>query len=173
MATGYTAQIGEGITFEAFILSCARNFGALISMRDAPGDAEIPGEFKPSSYHKEQLQEAEVELKSLRNITVGEANEKAKHEYQKMLVDNEKAVRNGNILEGKYRKMLTKVKAWKPPTPDHKGLKDFMVSQIEDSIKWDCDTEYYISNIPPIKSGEEWLRDKLQSCLEDVNYHTK
>jgi hypothetical protein len=34
MPTGYTDKIKDGISFEEFVLSCARQFGACISMRD-------------------------------------------------------------------------------------------------------------------------------------------
>lgn len=36
MPTGYTDAIKDGISFNQFILSCARAFGALITMRDEP-----------------------------------------------------------------------------------------------------------------------------------------
>ena len=38
MPTGYTLDLynGKDITFEEFVLKCARAFGALIDMRDEP-----------------------------------------------------------------------------------------------------------------------------------------
>lgn len=53
MPTGYTANIKNGITFEEFALDCARNFGALIIMRDEPKDAPIPEQFEASKHHEE------------------------------------------------------------------------------------------------------------------------
>jgi len=44
MPTGYTAEIYEGekeVTFEKFALTCARAFGACITIRDEPMSASI------------------------------------------------------------------------------------------------------------------------------------
>ena len=40
MPTGYTHELHEGeeISFEKFVMSCARAFGALVLMRDVLGD---------------------------------------------------------------------------------------------------------------------------------------
>ena len=62
MPTGYTAKIADGQTFEEFILSCARAFGALVEMRDEPADAPIPEEFKPSAYHTTQIGVARAKM---------------------------------------------------------------------------------------------------------------
>lgn len=51
MPTGYTYPVCEGkITeFPDFALSCARAFGALISMREEPMDAPLPDEIAAST----------------------------------------------------------------------------------------------------------------------------
>ena len=63
MTTGYTDAVGKGeITeFKDYALLCARAFGACVSMRDEPLDAEIPEEFKPNDYHEKSLQKARGE----------------------------------------------------------------------------------------------------------------
>jgi len=60
MPTGYTYPVVEGkITeFSDFALSCARAFGALITMRDDPHDTPIPETFEPSDYNAKKLAEA-------------------------------------------------------------------------------------------------------------------
>lgn len=55
MPTGYTWDIKDEITFEQFIMNCARAFGALVEMRDEPRDKKIPDELKPSDYHNKEL----------------------------------------------------------------------------------------------------------------------
>lgn len=60
MPTGYTHKIKDGMTFKEYALRCARNFGALMDMRDDPMDAPIPI-FTPSGYHEEKLIEGEFE----------------------------------------------------------------------------------------------------------------
>src|SRR6056297_1005549 len=62
MPTGYTHQIKDGISFEKYALGCARAFGATISMRDDPPDAEIPEKFDESDHHLEKIKEAQDNL---------------------------------------------------------------------------------------------------------------
>jgi len=70
MPTGCTAKLmSEGQTFHEFIMQCARNFGALIMMRDDPWDAPIPDKFEPYGYHAKKLIEAREELKRLNNMS--------------------------------------------------------------------------------------------------------
>jgi len=173
MPTGYTAQIGEGETFEEFILACARNFGACITMRDAPNSEEIPEEFKPTDYHAKRIKEAEKELNKLKKTTPKQAEKGADEEYKEEMQSHEESIRRHGELEGKYRAMLASVMAWNPPTPDHKGLKDFMESQIIESIKWDCNTDYEEEHAPKRKTGKKWLDEGIKSCLHDLSYHTK
>ena len=44
MPTGYTAPVQDGkiVTLKDFAWCCARGMGALVTMREAPSDAEIP-----------------------------------------------------------------------------------------------------------------------------------
>ena len=69
MPTGYTLELydGKDITFEEFVLKCARAFGALINMRDEPRDAPIPERFEPSYYHLKELIKAKSGQKKLKN----------------------------------------------------------------------------------------------------------
>lgn len=54
--------------------------------------------------------------------------------------------------------MLDQVQLWQPPTDDHMGLKEFMIQQIEESIKFDC-ASYAEDRVSMIRllSGDEWL----------------
>jgi hypothetical protein len=58
MPTGYTAKLmEEGQSFPEFAMRCARNFGALIMMRDESLDVPIPEQFEPSDYYRKKLSE--------------------------------------------------------------------------------------------------------------------
>lgn len=58
MPTGYTSPLYEGkeISFEQFALRCARNFGALVMMREEPLDTPIPEKFNPCEYCKREYE---------------------------------------------------------------------------------------------------------------------
>lgn len=170
MPTGYTANIKDGITFEKFIMRCARAFGALTTMRDDPSDAEIPEEFKPSDYHSKKLVELQTELEAIKGMSIEEATAKAKAEHNEKIDYNEKAIKEHNELRQKYGDILASAKKWQPPTPDHQGLKDFMIQQLTQSINFDCNTDYYKKPVE-LLTGEQWLSKKKQSLLKDIDYH--
>lgn len=173
MPTGYTAAIAEGITFRDFILSCARAFGACVSMRDDPSDASIPERFEPSDYHTKKIAETERELAELKTMSDTEAEKRAKKLYQELVDSAEKGIRNANALKAKYEAMLSEVRAWVPPSQDHTGLKDFMVQQITESLKFDCSTKYYTDNPPVLQSGSAWRAERLKTLLQDLDYHQR
>ena len=169
MPTGYTQKIENGIEFNEFVLSCARAFGALISMRDEPSDAPIPEKFEPSDYHSKALVEAQKELKKYKTMSLERAEILSEGNYKKELKYYAKQNRKDAKLKKKYEAMLTKVKKWTPPTKDHEELKNFMIQQIESSINWDC----HERKMPKKYSAKRWLSDAKKHAKRDVAYHTK
>lgn len=167
MASGYTAAIKNGITFKEYALTCARAFGALVEMRDDPNDAPIPDEVLPSTHYRDGLAEAEVSrLSALTPEQVKAEAAKAKATFMK-----ERAKRNAEqeALKAKYEAMLAEVRAWTPPTADHKELQQFMATQITESIDWDCRP----SKAPDLSGYEPaaWYADALSSARRTVDYH--
>ncbi len=167
MPTGYTAKIGDGSVtkFEDYALSCARNFSALIMMRDDPADAPIP-KFKPSQYRAEH---AAISRKELAEIE-GSSNDKlqamlnAKHDASLSRWNDWREKARQTRL--RYEPMLEQARAYTPPTEDHQGLADFMVSQLEESIKWDCGLEN--DPKPQKPSLETWKLDKIRNLEESI-----
>jgi hypothetical protein len=171
MPTGYTAYIGEGIEFKDWVLKCARAFGALIEMRDDSLDTPIPEEFKPSDYHLKKIEEVENELQSIKLMTLEELDLKAREEYQEEINAKEDGIRKDNELRDKYIEMLSKVKSWNPPTSEHVGLKDFMIEQIESSIKFDCSGSYW-ENLKVVQlTAIEWRDKQINRLLSDLSYY--
>lgn len=169
MPTSYTADISKGITFKEYALLCARNFGATIMMRDEPLDAEIP-EFQPSDYYVKRIYEIQKEINTLENLTKDDL---------KALIDKDYAVRverinqvnlAQDVLENKYENMLSQVRLWQPPTPEHTNLKEFMITQIEDTIYFDCS---FYANPDKVerKDDNTWLKGKLNELYKSITYH--
>lgn len=171
MSTGYTSQIEKGVTFKEFVLSCSRAFGALITMRDDPADTTIPDEIIPSDWNKTELKKAEEQLETLQSMTIEQVEKESFKEYLETINSYREKLRKDNELREKYLAMFNQVKAWQPPTPDHIGLKDFMISQIEQSINFDCIADHI--PYPILKTVNEWLSGKIEECLKDIKYHTK
>lgn len=173
MPTGYTAAIANGISFRQFAMSCARNFGALISMRDEPSCAEIPEKFEPSPYYAEHLHAATEELKRVEAMSAEELDAAADTEYQKDTEERRKQIAKTLALRGQYQSMLSKVRAWVPPSEDHAGLRSFMIEQIEGSIEFDCSTDYYEKRPIKYKTGKAWRDERIQAITKDITYYTK
>jgi hypothetical protein len=165
MPTGYTADIANDITFEKFLFSCARAFGALIMMRDDPADAPIPEKFEPASHYFDWLRDAKNELARLEWLTPDQAALEAAAAYDKAAADNDRYRADKAALRVKYEAMREKARAWTPPTPDHQGLKDFMIKQITESIEFDC-TSYM--DAPKRLDGPTWLAEQIRSTRNRV-----
>lgn len=171
MPTGYTAPIRDGMTFEAFVMNCARAFGALIELRDDM-TAPIPDAFQPSEYHATALEQAKKDLAVLDTMTVAEARRRAVQECSDAKDAARESVAKQEADRAKYDAMLVSVRAWTPPTKNHEGLKTFMVQQIEESIKFDCESSWAAQELrrEPL-SGAAWKEQKREQLTRDVAYH--
>ncbi len=171
MATGYTGIIGEkDVTFEEFALRCARNFGALILMRDQPLDAPIPAKFVPSDHHEKRITEAKARLLKVQTRseaeTVAEMKERRERALARTIEANDRAER----LRGRYEALVAAAEAWQPPTPEHEGLKAFMLKQLRSSIDWDCRP----AEAPRGENDPDaYNRAEVDAALEDLRYHTE
>ncbi len=173
MPTGYTADIKNGITFEQFVLGCARAFGACVSLRDEPSSTPIPDEFKPNEYYIAEIAKAKASLAKLKSLTPKEIHREAEKDYKKQLKSHENMLVAKCDLLGKYMSMLEQVKAWQPPTPEHQGLKDFMIQQISTSIEHDCDIKWLKSLKPKKMTDADWISKQIESAKSYLEYHTK
>lgn len=167
MPTGYTADIAKDISFEEFVWSCARGFGALVMMRDEPHGAPIPARFEPSPYYAKAVEEAKAKLAHLRGLTLEQASAECLAEHQRDLTRWTERGNERRELREKYLRMLTKVKNWQPPTPDHAGLREFMEKQISESIDWDCSDKY--DTRPEPKTTSAWLTVSIAKAERELS----
>lgn len=171
MPTGYTADIAKGISFEQFVWTCARAFGALVMMRDEPMSAPIPHEFTPSNYYAESLAKAEAEVSRLRSLTFEQAQAESAASFQRDLNAWDRRADERAALREKYEVMLASVQAWTPPTAEHQELKDFMAKQITDSIDWDCSDKY--DKPPENRLARVWLSLAIAEAERSLEYARK
>jgi len=171
MPTGYTLDLydGKDITFEEFVLKCARAFGVLIDMRDEPIDAPIPERFEPSDYHLKELERAKKRLKEIKKWDEEKAEQEAERAYRDALKKREEFIKKNKLIRKRYEDMLSKVQKWKPPTIEHGSLKQFMIQQLVESIEYDC----FIPEMPQRLSGEEYREQQIKKALSDIEYHEK
>lgn len=173
MATGYTYAIteGEGISFEQYAIGCSRAFLARmrdVSVNEDPEQVYLRADL--SSGAESKLKEWEDRLQFLSKMTVDQAVLETEKEYNEEVAVRKKIVEESKDKELKYNAMLDKVLAWEPPTEDHRGLKNFMITQLRDSIQFDCNT-----NFTPVKKEDwnAWLESNLKSARSQVDYYKK
>lgn len=169
MPTGYTAAVQSGkITeFRDFAMACARNFGACDSLRDS--SEPIPDEFLVGDWYRKSLDEANVALTTFR--TKNDVD--LVLEYSRETAENRNEARR-QIAEDaeerrRYEAIIAKADAWTPPSPDHVGMKTFMLSQLRESIKFDCGGDYWQRElVKPVRPFAEWKADKLASLTRTL-----
>lgn len=176
MPTGYTASIKDGITFQEYAMGCARAFGATITMRDSPRDTPIPDEFEPSNYHRESIEKSEVRLAEVKAMSVDECAVAAEKERQEKIKYHRGKIAEDKALEIKYRAMLEQAKSFVPPSEEHKEFAKFLVSQVEESIKFDCSSNYNKSELAKLdaeQDPEEWRAEQMAELGQSISYHFK
>jgi hypothetical protein len=171
MPSGYTADVQSGkvTDFREYAMQCARAFGSTILMRDDPLDKAIPEKFEPSTYHEESIARARTELSRLKALSPEEiaaeckaANAEAARSYFARKAETRQQ-------RERYEAMLEKARAYVPPSVDHEGYAKFLVTQLEESIRFDCH-EY---EEPVFMTTDDWLAQRIASTERNIAYHTE
>lgn len=171
MPTGYTAAVARGEVnhLKPFALSCARAFGALVMMRDEPGDAPVTdAAFRPTDYHTKAIAAAEAMLLKVGAMTDAECVAEAESDHLASVKRFEEQRRENAETAERYNAMLRQVHAWQAPTAEHLSLKDFMLQQLHESLRFDCD---YLPEITPSLSASEWRAAQIAQAQKDIAYH--
>jgi hypothetical protein len=171
MPTGYTHAVCDGrvTEFPEFAMSCARAFGALITMRDDPMDAAIPEEIKPETqYYDDRIAADMKRMGEIQAMTMEQANTEALEEHRKALSSRAKYLADKEAEASRLNAMLAKVRAWEPPTPDHAEMKKFMIDQLTISLPGD-----YAPAIPALLDGPTWRQKEIDRLADAVVYAKK
>lgn len=169
MPTGYTAKVQKGEdTFGQFVWRCARAFGALVTMRDDPMGAPVPERFEIGDYYPQRIAEIEKELGRFRAMTDIEADLEVVKEHKKVVVANTERRERAKQERANYERMLVQVQAWEAP-PEQQKLREFMISQLKDSISFDC-SEVYQQPVPSIvgNAGPAWRQKRVTELKDDL-----
>lgn len=173
MPSGYTEGVSSGkITdFREYALMCARAFGACVMLRDEPLSSEIP-EFTDDAHYRDSLESARSKLATFLAAT----EEELRAQHQSEQEENEKAAQESRNRERqireRYEAMLVQARAYRPPTSEHEEYAKFLVSQLEESLKWDCGGESYYQSFSPVPF-EQWKDAKLVELDNRVTYYEK
>lgn len=172
MPTGYTAKLmDKGQDFRSFVLTCARGMGACIMQRDDPMD-EPPKKQEPSAYNSKALQAAITELARLRGMDRDAQYTLACERRNAAVNSRAESLQRAKDENKRLDDAMAQVVAWTPPTPDHAGLKAFMVEQItisRNSLGYQENDLKEITGKPVMKFYEE----AIEGAEHDIEYHRK
>ena len=174
MPTGYTADLHDGkdVTFPEFALQCARAFGALILLRDSP-ETPIPERFEPETYHRDALDRTRREIAEVEAWDDATATQRVNADHARAVAAYLQEADKRTAMRSRYELMLAQVETWVPPTAEHQGLKDFMVEQLKESIKFDCaDLGDYWKPPQPI-TGSAFKAQELARLRRDEARHAE
>ena len=168
MPTGYTTDIynGKDVSFKDFALTCARQFGACIMQRDDPAD-EKPKIMPEESYHTEELKK------------LGKFKKPTKAEFEKYvkteIADCKETIDKMKKLQEAYNKKIKEAQNWNPPTPEHEGLKKFMIQQLTDSMQFDCSYDHYESELKKLNkmTYDDYVEQQKKNHNWKIKYNTE
>jgi hypothetical protein len=179
MPTGYTAGIidGEITTFEQFATQCTRAFGATIHMRDNPLDSPYEPR-TPSEYYVNSLQSQREKLEETKTMT----DEAIVRDFENLLNDSlkyhERELEKTKVNLGRLNSIMESAKSWVPPTEDHEGVRDYMIDQLEITIKADGDPSYHVNKIVQAKKELEegidpkvYREEKIKESEDRIAYY--
>lgn len=171
MATGYTTDIHDGkeVSFTDFILKCTRAMGVAIMQRDQDLSVPLVDEEVPSDYHQKALSKAIITAAELKRLSLDEWEQRERDDREAATTHVRDAIKKAGEIRVRYESMLAEVEAWRPPTPEHQGLKDFMTEQLTSSIKFDCNVSYL--TMPPTRTAEEFRDERIAKAERDIEYH--
>lgn len=168
MPTGYTSGIENGMTFKEYATNCAKAFDANVLMRDLPMSAPIKT-YETDPYYVNKLLKTIKEKEEFLKLSEEQKRDLWIKEYKEYVTERTSWNNKNQLLREKYEAMLEKVNSFEPPTEDHVNYKEFMKSQIVESIKFDC----YVHEIKEQESFEDWLDIKLNGFEKDIAYYTE
>lgn len=160
MPTSYTYKVKEGeiTSLKDYAMECARAFGALIHMRDSDPGEKIPDTIPLEPYYYDTILEAQKEL--VEYVYVDGDEERDYHKQCKLVDDYENEKK---LARARYDTMLEKVRVWDCKV---EGIKEFMIEQLETSIKCDC-SDWAMPTTVKL-SAEEYKAKELERLANNV-----
>lgn len=170
MPTGYTYKIEEGCSFKEYLTACAKAFGGFFHQRDDRTDAPLRLESEDkeeTARYNKKIAKAREEYALIGKLTQEELAKECQKWNAGALKSWQDRVFDYSTKMAKYQTMLAKVMAWEPPTPEHEGIKKFMIEQIQISLPYD-------PGKPPIpetvETYKEWM---LKHASDDIRFYEK
>lgn len=179
MPTTYTARIldGKTTTFRQFAEICMRNFDGTQHLHNESLDAEYKPKVVSDFYTKEveAAKQVLIDAQEMPDEAIIETRKKNLVNDEKYHSDAIEKVKKSTIV---LNKILADVLKWQPPTPEHIGIKMFMIDQIKKTIVGDCDTDYHRNRLVEIRKqlltldASEIRKQIIEYAKKQIAYYT-
>lgn len=168
MPSSYTAPIhdGQDITFEQFALRCSRAMGAAIHQRDDGMDVEIE-EREVDGYYADRVAAASKALDAAEAKATEQWQAERDAKAAEIIAYNAELRVKSAAMADRYDGMIAQVEAWKPPTGEHVGLKEFMLQQLRESRQFDVSD--YQQPLPP-EDVESYRATEIAGLARSLAY---
>lgn len=169
MPTGYTCGVADGTitTFKEYALGCAKAF--VWQCRDSDESLSTISASEASTYHKENIDRVQEQIRLLDASDKDQLKRMRDLEFDEALASYEKSEAERLAVKERYANMMAKARKYVPPTEAHKKFGEFLISQLEESTKWD---DYEVTK-PVRKPIREWIKGKKAGLFRDLAYHSK
>jgi len=142
----------------------------LISLKE-DASAPIPQQLVPETkYHDEHIATAQELLSMLPQRSLEGCDICAEEEFVVAMRSHTQSQSERDLQKHRYAEMLGRAERW--PVPEELlALKEFMIQQLHESIRFDCSNDYRPD--PPVRlTGERWREKELERASRDLAYHT-
>jgi hypothetical protein len=147
MPTGYTAAVCDGNqSFEEFVWTAVRACGVFIHMRDDSLTARLrmpekdfsqSGSPEKIAKREADIREEERDLRDVESRTTAEVETAFATYKAEALADYAESYERVLPVYERLTQMRSQVADWTPPTAEHEDFKKFLLSQLDDGLKWD------------------------------------
>lgn len=141
-----------------------RSFDITTHQRDDALDAPLKAR-EASAYHPKTLATAKEHIAKVDAMSTEECAQAAQAEYEAVKKRLEESIEKTQQQRASLETALEQAHAFIPPTNKHKNLKNVMVQELEDTIRFDCDASHLkeqLANLKPL-SGEEWHAEQMKA----------
>lgn len=179
MPTDLTHKVikGQITTLEEFAKTCARGFGPLIHMRDDPLDAPYRPR-KPNEYNADNAKRLQKEKEELANLSDEEISSMLQDRRKADLQNHKENIERSLKIQDRIKPLLEEARQWTPPSPAHNYFKEFMIEQLESTLKLEGSTGHYERQLKhleaqPIPTPAQYRKDQLAYIEERISWHAK
>lgn len=172
MPTGYTSDIynGNDVSLKDFAAQCAHGMMVFVHQRDSNDDKLYYRQ--PSKYHLEKQRQAKITLDLLDSLDEEELYGMWSAYYRYAEAKMYRLIAEKSEIQARYDRMIAEVKAVSVPD-ELESFKEFMLSQLDDSVRFDVLSKERIVEYNSPLSYEEWTDTNHREAERDLQYHAK